>query len=126
ERGIKQRHGYLREMFAEHPDFLVAVPPDLRQVAVLLEPLSVVEKVFRQIAAIQQRMCWEPERALITGAGSVGFLAVFLARLRNLRVLLYSRGVPRGDEITLIRTLALHYVDSEDTSLSDSAESFGK
>jgi len=40
ERGIKQAHGYLTERVIEDEHNLVAVPPQLTDVAVLVEPLS--------------------------------------------------------------------------------------
>jgi len=42
ERGINLRHGYLTEYFADEPDYIVKVPQELRHVAVLLEPTSVI------------------------------------------------------------------------------------
>ena len=44
ERGINLRHGYLTEYFAEDPEYLVKVPKGLKEVAILLEPASIVEK----------------------------------------------------------------------------------
>src|SRR5205823_7707305 len=93
ERGIKQLHGYLAEWYAEQPQFLIRIPPELQSVAVLLEPLSIVEKAHRQIHTIQERLRWRPSRLVITGTGSVGLLAAVLGRLQGLEVL-FSRGVP--------------------------------
>src|SRR5215212_1208672 len=49
ERGIKMTHGYLTEYFVEEEKFLNIVPPDLRDVAVLVEPLTVAEKGLAQV-----------------------------------------------------------------------------
>lgn len=92
ERGIKGRHGYMAEYYVEAPEYLVRVPPELREVAVLLEPVSVVEKGVRHAWAIQGRMRdWQPKRALVLGAGPVGLLAAMLVRLRGLETIVYSR-----------------------------------
>ena len=40
ERGISRLHGFLTEHYVEAPEFLMPVPKDLREVAVLLEPLT--------------------------------------------------------------------------------------
>jgi threonine dehydrogenase-like Zn-dependent dehydrogenase len=125
ERGIKQRHGYLAELFAERPEFLIPIPGELRAVAVVLEPLSIVEKAFRQVDAIQNRMTWQPRRAIITGAGSIGLLAAFLARLRKLETLVYSRGSPRGAEADILRRLEVEYADSNERGLVDVVDHFG-
>ncbi|MCH8919830.1 MAG: alcohol dehydrogenase catalytic domain-containing protein [Chloroflexi bacterium] len=58
ERGIKGRHGFLAEFYTESPDFLVTVPAEIAPVAVLLEPLSIVEKAIEQIKRIQSRLVW--------------------------------------------------------------------
>lgn len=125
ERGIKQRHGYLAEHYAERPEFLVPVPPELRDVAVLLEPLSIVEKTFRQTFKIQERMRWEPRRVVITGAGSVGMLAAFVARLRGLDTVVYSRGPSSGAGDPIRRQIGVEYVDSKEHTLAELADQHG-
>src|SRR5713226_4934790 len=65
ERGIKGAHGYMGEYYAETPAFMVKIPPALRPFAVLLEPLSIVEKATYQAWKIQERMLWQPRRAVV-------------------------------------------------------------
>ena len=86
ERGIRRRHGFLAEYFVEQPAFLVRVPRTLRAIAVLLEPLSVAEKAVFQVQAVQRRMRWQPERALILGADTIALLAAMLLRAQGLEV----------------------------------------
>ena len=125
ERGIKGRHGYLAERYAERPEFLVPLPARLRRVGVLLEPLSVVEKAFRQSYAIQLRLRWEPRRVLVTGAGPVGILAASVARLRGLQTTLYSRGAPEPALRAILDRLGASYVDSHVVSAADAARELG-
>ena len=94
ERGIKGQHGFLAEFYAESPDFLVQVPAEISQVAVLLEPLTIVEKAVEQVKRIQSRMVWRPERALVLGAGPVGLLAAMLLKLEGVDVYLYDAAEP--------------------------------
>src|SRR5918912_3467183 len=44
ERGINLRHGYLAEYYVDDAEFIVKVPQGLREVGVLLEPMTVVQK----------------------------------------------------------------------------------
>ncbi len=125
ERGIKGLHGFLLECFAERPEFLVGVTRELRDVAVLLEPLAIVEKAFRQVAAIQEPMRWAPERVIITGAGGIGLLATFLARLRGLETLVYSRGPATGARGEILRQIGADYVDAGERTLAQAAAEFG-
>ena len=90
ERGIKGLHGFLAEFYAETPGFLVRVPAGVADVAVLLEPLSIVEKVVEQIYKIQERLVWQPERAVVLGAGPIGLLTGMLLRLRGIEVHFYA------------------------------------
>jgi len=84
ERGIVGVHGFLSECYVEEPRYLVKVPLALKDVAVLLEPLSVVEKAVSQTFAIQGRLRWQPRTAVVVGVGAIGLLAVALLRLRGL------------------------------------------
>src|SRR5438132_728948 len=68
-------------------EFIVKVPRGLREVGVLLEPLTVVEKGIGQAYEIQRRLrVWRPRRAAVMGAGTIGLLATLALRLRGLAV----------------------------------------
>lgn len=92
ERGIKGAHGFLTDRVVEDPTYLVPLAESLAPVGVLLEPLSIVEKALEHAYRIQGRLAWEPQRALVLGAGTIGTLGTLLLRLRGLEVSLYSRG----------------------------------
>ena len=119
ERGIRRRHGYLAECYAESPEYLIHVPAELRKFAVLLEPMSVVQKALREVYAIQRRMPWEPKRLLVTGAGSIGTLGACVARLKGLEVVIYSRGPSAGADHIIREHIGAQYVSSDDRKLSD-------
>ncbi len=85
ERGISGRDGYFTEFYTELPEYLVKVPEELRPRAVILEPLSVVEKAISEGTATMNR--YEPTpghprlgppHALVTGTGAIGLLAALL------------------------------------------------
>lgn len=59
ERGINQRHGYMTEFVVEDQRYLNPVPRTLRDVAVLVEPLTIAEKGITQLKQIQQRLPWQ-------------------------------------------------------------------
>ncbi len=98
ERGIGGAHGYMAEEYVELPEYLVKVPPTLRPVAVLLEPLSVVEKAIFQGQRVLDRKeptPGEPKTevptALVTGTGAIGMLASFVLTVRGYRVTAIDR-----------------------------------
>jgi len=66
ERGINLRHGFLTEYYVDDAEFIVKVSGGLRQVGVLLEPMTVVEKGIAQAYEIQRRLrVWRPRRAAV-------------------------------------------------------------
>jgi len=92
ERGINLRHGYLSEYYVDDPEYIVKVPPGLKNVAVLLEPTTVVEKGITQAYEIQRRLrVWRPRKAAVMGAGTIGLLAALVLRLRGLDVTVFGR-----------------------------------
>lgn len=87
ERGIFGAHGYFAELALDAECDLVRVPPRLARHAVLVEPLSVVEKTVERALAIHPGT---PRTALVLGAGPIGMLAAFALHARGLNVSLFS------------------------------------
>ena len=86
ERGISLRHGFLTEYYVEDPEYIVKIPQGLKDVGVLLEPMTVVQKGIAQAYEIQRRLrVWRPRTAAVMGAGTIGLLATLVLRLRGLR-----------------------------------------
>src|SRR5687768_12864359 len=87
ERGINLRHGYMSQYYVDDAEFIVKIPQGLKEVGVLLEPTTVVEKGIAQAYEIQRRLrVWKPKRAAVMGAGTIGLLATLALRLREMQV----------------------------------------
>ncbi len=111
ERGINLRHGFLTERYVEAPEFLVKIPVGLREVGVLLEPMTVVQKGVVQAYEIQRRLkVWRPQRAAVMGAGTIGLLATLVLRLRGLEVTTFARSPRPNLNADLIEALGARYV----------------
>jgi threonine dehydrogenase-like Zn-dependent dehydrogenase len=108
ERGIKQRHGYGAERFRIEPEFAVKLDRALQTVGVLLEPASIVAKAWEHTERIGRRARWEPQTALVTGAGPIGLLAALLGVQRGLDVHVLDRATD-GPKPTLVRDLGATY-----------------
>src|SRR5207248_11699407 len=91
ERGINLLHGYLTEYYVEDADYVFPMPPNLRDVGVLLEPTTVAEKGVNHAYEIQRRLkVWQPRHPLVLGSGTVGLLTALVARLRWLELTVSS------------------------------------
>jgi threonine dehydrogenase-like Zn-dependent dehydrogenase len=98
ERVIGGADGYFADAYVERPEYIVAVPPELASVGVLLEPLSVVEKALDEGGLVLARRepttgfpPTSPARALVAGTGAIGLLATFCLRVRGWEVTAVDR-----------------------------------
>src|SRR5574340_262185 len=113
ERGIRALDGYLAEYYVEDPRFLIGIPPELAHVAVLIEPLSIVEKLLAQSFAIQLRLEWEPRRVLVLGAGCIGLLATAVLRLLGFETCALDRVEESHLKACLARRTGAAYLRSD-------------
>ncbi len=121
ERGIKERHGYMTEFYTEQATYGVKIPAAFRPFGVLLEPTSVVEKAIFQAYKIQERLEWEPRRAVVFGAGPIGLLATFLLRSKGLEVFVVARSKsgPQNTKAHLVEQCGATYISSEDKPIEE-------
>ncbi len=126
ERGINLRHGYLTEYYVDDAEFIVKVPKGLKEVGVLLEPTTVVEKGITQAYEIQRRLrVWKPRRAAVMGAGTIGLLATLVLRLRGLDVTTFALTPKPYLNSDLIESIGARYVSTNETPISDGAAKYG-
>jgi glucose 1-dehydrogenase len=126
ERGINLLHGFLTEKYVEDAEFVVKVPAGLREVGVLLEPVTVAEKGIAQAYEIQRRLrVWRPRRAAVMGAGTIGLVATMALRLRGLEVTTFGRQRAPYRNSELVEQIGARYVSTEERSLADEAKAAG-
>lgn len=126
ERGIKEAHGFLAEEIVDDERYFHRVPGSLRDVGVLVEPLTIAEKGLRQVWQIQERLPWACEtlnrrngschRAVVLGAGPVGLLGAMALRNAGFDTWVYSRGSKPNAKAALVEAIGAHYVSSEETA----------
>jgi threonine dehydrogenase-like Zn-dependent dehydrogenase len=115
ERGITRLHGYDRELVAEDPKQLIAIPKSLGRLGVLAEPTSICERGLRHARAIGGRQPWQLERALVIGAGAIGLLTTYLLRLADVEV--WTASLEPDNE--LVEQSGARYASTQDTELSE-------
>ena len=126
EHGINLLHGFFTERYADTPEFLTKIPAALRDVAVLTEPMTVVEKGVTQAYEIQRRLkIWDPKSAAVLGAGTIGLLATLLLRLRGIEVVTIALRESPHLNSDLVESLGAHYVSTRQMSLAEAAAAYG-
>lgn len=150
ERGIKEQHGYMTEFFVEDERYLNVLPAHLRDIGVLIEPLTIAEKALTEVWQVQKRLPWwfapgdaqaaaanatPPEstggrewlyhRALVLGAGPVGLLGAMALALAGFDTHVYSREAATSDRAGLVRAFGAKYVSAETHTVEQLAAKVG-
>lgn len=126
ERGINLLHGFLTDYYVDDADYIVRVPAALKQVGVLLEPFTVVQKGIAQAYEAQRRLrIWRPRRAAVMGAGTIGLLAALALRLRGLDVTVFARQPQKNLRSDLLASIDARYVSTLETPIAEGAKQFG-
>ncbi len=128
ERGISRLHGYMVEFYVEDAEFLVKIPPAIAEIAVLLEPLSIIEKGLKQASDIQERLkIWHPKTAAVLGTGNVGLLTVMALRMRGYTVHSFGKQSGKGYlNAELCESIGATYDSTDDLPLVESVKKYGE
>jgi threonine dehydrogenase-like Zn-dependent dehydrogenase len=136
ERGIKDLHGFLTELVVDEERFLIAVPPALREVAVLTEPLTIAEKALTQVWQVQERLPWSlpvgsgerpaiAHRAVVLGAGPVGLLGAMVLVAEGFATTVYSRASGSPQKALIAEAIGARFVSAETHTVEQLAASVG-
>jgi glucose 1-dehydrogenase len=135
ERGIKEAHGFMTELVVDDERYMNVVPPELRDVAVLVEPLTIAEKALAQVWQVQRRLPWacpvtpgpaaHCHRAVVIGAGPVGLLGAMALAHAGFTTTVYSRGSVPNLKADVVAAIGATYVDADAVSVDELAERVG-
>lgn len=132
ERGIKGRHGFMTERVVDDERYMHRVPAELRDIGVLVEPLTIAEKALIQVWDVQERLPWTPgggndghgQRAVVLGAGPVGLLGALALIARGFETWVYSRSHEGSPVPDLVARVGGHFVSTV-TPLDELAKQVG-
>jgi glucose 1-dehydrogenase len=124
ERGIKERHGFMAQFVVDDEKYMNVVPKDMRELAVLVEPLTIAEKGLTQVWQVQQRLPWgcpvtpakaaaHCHRAVVLGAGPVGLLGAMALINYDFDTYVYSREPAPNPKSQLLESIGAHYISAE-------------
>jgi threonine dehydrogenase-like Zn-dependent dehydrogenase len=131
ERGIKGAHGYMTEFVVDDQRYMVPVPKELREVAVLLEPLTVAEKAAEQVRALAARLPGELKndpgnlRAVVLGAGPIGLLGAMKLVNRGVHTWVYSMDNADSPNVQIVSAIGARFVSSAEHPPSELAKMVG-
>lgn len=136
ERGIKQQHGFMTEYVVDDEQYMNVVPHELRDIAVLVEPLTIAEKGIAQLWQIQQRLPWlEPDatagergkghHAVVLGAGPVGILGTMALLVAGFETSVYSRTPAPNPKSQLVESLGAKYISDQQTTAEQLGQQIG-
>jgi threonine dehydrogenase-like Zn-dependent dehydrogenase len=124
ERGIKEQHGFMAQFIVDDEQFMNPVPRELREVAILVEPLTIAEKGLAQVWQVQQRLPWgcpmvpgkargHCHRAVVLGAGPVGLLGAMALVNAEFDTYVYSREAAPNPKSMLLESIGAKYISAE-------------
>jgi threonine dehydrogenase-like Zn-dependent dehydrogenase len=131
ERGIKGAHGYMTEFVVDDEQYMVKVPKELREVAVLIEPLTVGEKAAEQVRILAQRLPgrlqFDPShlRAVVIGAGPIGLLGAMKLVDGKWNTYVYYRGKADSPNVKIVSAIGAHFISSVEHPPADLAKIVG-
>jgi threonine dehydrogenase-like Zn-dependent dehydrogenase len=124
ERGIKEAHGFMTEFVVDDAQYMNVVPRSLRDVAVLVEPLTIAEKALLQLWELQRRLPWDCPHgvghgrghchtAVVLGAGPVGLLGAMAFAAQGFETFVYSAEPEDHWKAKLISSLGAVFVSAK-------------
>jgi glucose 1-dehydrogenase len=136
ERGIKGRNGFMTEQVVDDERYMVVLPPELREVGALLEPLTIAEKALIEVGDVEDRLPWlgasaappdveVAKRAVVLGAGPVGLLGAMALSLRGFQTWVYSLEPAGSPKATWVETIGARYLSSADAPIESLPATIG-
>ncbi len=127
ERGIKGRHGYQAEFAVDDEKYLIKIPETIKDIAVLTEPTTVVEKAIEEACHIQtsrlpghNKESWlQGKTALIAGLGPIGLLGAMVLALRGAKVIGIDIVDKDSSRPKILEELGGTYINAKETSLDN-------
>jgi threonine dehydrogenase-like Zn-dependent dehydrogenase len=112
------------------------VPNDLRDLAVMAEPLTIAEKGLTQAWQVQKRLAWEHDNrdgkgrghglnAVVLGAGPIGLLGAMKLLIEGFRVFVYSRSAKPNFKADIAEQIGAEYISNLEVSADDLARHIG-
>lgn len=121
ERGIMRLHGFMTDYIVDEAHYMSPVPASLRDVGVLVEPLTIAEKALLQAVRVQSRLPWDfsayQHRAVVLGAGPVGLLGAMALQHRGYALTVYSLEREPNAAADIVKAIGGKYYSTQDVTV---------
>lgn len=127
EHGIIGLHGFMAEYVVEERRFLHSVPRHLRDVGVLVEPLTIAEKAMLAVRNAQSRLPWSNrgKTALVIGAGPVGLLGAMKLVSAGYRTFVYSLGSLGSQPARIAEAIGATFISADEIAVNAASAMVG-
>jgi threonine dehydrogenase-like Zn-dependent dehydrogenase len=136
ERGIKEAHGFMTEFVVDQESNIHVVLPELRDIAVLVEPLTIAEKAKEQALQIQHRLRWinldvargaqgQKLKGAVLGAGPVGLLGALVLAVAGWETYVYALPPAPNPASAIVEAIGATYLSKGNISAEQREALFG-
>jgi threonine dehydrogenase-like Zn-dependent dehydrogenase len=126
----------MTEYAVDDEKYMSPLAPELREVGVLVEPLTIAEKAFKQVWDVQDRLPWfdpsAPEktrggghRAIVFGGGPVGLLGAMALVNRGFETWVYSLEKAPHPKVDVTNAIGAHWVSAAEHDMEALAKQVG-
>ena len=118
----------MAQFVVDDEQYMNPVPVDLRDVAILVEPLTIAEKALIQVWDVQRRLPWgcpaaankaqaHCHKAVVLGAGPVGLLGAMALVKNGFDTCVYAREPAPNPKADVLAMIGAKYLSAETHSL---------
>jgi threonine dehydrogenase-like Zn-dependent dehydrogenase len=135
ERGINGLHGFMTERIVDDAGFMHVLPSNMRDIGVLVEPLTIAEKALIQVWDVQERLPWtvpgtkeghaSGQNAVVLGAGPVGLLGAMALVDRGFDTWVYSLEAEDSPKAKWVESIGGEFVCAREYDVQAMAKQVG-
>lgn len=129
EAGIRGLDGFMREFYIDNASYLVKIPDEIVDIAVLLEPLSNVVKAYSELMLVQRRMTWwckdgsyNCRNVAIVGSGPIGLMFSLMFSIQGFNAFVLNKRDPFPIEAEIVEKSNAKFINTNKDRLPNTID----